>query len=480
VILTENNASAKKSKHLQKTDRREWLADLAGSGEWHKLRQLRSGTVHGQGRLADESGELVGSENWAITFARYLESVQWAVRPATLVERPLLFPELLVSSAPITLHELRKAAAALSDKKAAGPDGHPVEFWKALLAEDGDAATWLLEFCNACWSKRKLSKAWHLHEVALIFKKGDPSDCGNYRPICLLSAAYKIPAMIILRRLMAAGADDRLSPSQFGFRPKRGTEDALHCARRAVEEAWAHRNGSVHLLALDWRKAFDSINANGLLSALKRFGIPQFLLDIISSIYSDREFRVNECGIQSDTHKQQAGICQGCPLSPFLVIIVMTVLMRDAYEMLGKEASDAALASRLYDILYADDTLIIASVAEHAEELAKTIEKAGAEYGLSLLWGKVQAMPVCTSRKLRQANGEPMKEYDAINYLGGLVSNYGRVDSELSRRIGLASAVPENQASLEPYRAFSSAENGIFSSICNVQTAVWPVHDVAC
>ena len=54
--------------------------------------------------------------------------------------------------------------------------------------------------------------------------------------------------------------------------------------------------------------------------------------------------------------------------------------------------------------------------------------------------GKVQAMPVCTTERLLRDNLEPMKEFDTMTDLGGLISNDGRVDAELSRRIGFASA----------------------------------------
>ena len=219
-------------------------------------------------------------------------------------------------------------------------------------------------------------------------------------------------------RLIEAGANHRISSSQFGFRPKRGTEDALHCARRAVDVAWAHRDGKVHLLALDWRKAFDSINAEGLIDALRRFGIPQFFLEIVKSIYSDRAFRVKDGDTTSDRRRQHSGICQGCPLSPFLFIMVMTILMHDAYGMLGAHSSRAVERSSLYDILYADDTLVVGADAKCVEELAVAIEKSGARYGMSLHWGKVQAMPVRTDAKLHQANGDEMQRCDSIIYLG--------------------------------------------------------------
>ena len=108
-----------------------------------------------------------------------------------------------------------------------------------------------------------------------------------------------------------------------------------------MEEAWAHRGGEVHLLALDWRKAFDSINASGLLSALKRFGLPDFVVEAVAAIYSELVFHVKENSSTSQRRQQHAGICQGCSLSPFLFIIVMTVLMKDATDMLQSGARDA-------------------------------------------------------------------------------------------------------------------------------------------
>ena len=176
------------------------------------------------------------------------------------------------------MKELRVALKALRDKKASSPDGHPLEFWKAVVdspgPDGGEGAAWLHKFVNCVWEGAHVPDDWHLQHVVLIYKKGDPADCGNYRPICLLNSAYNFFAMILLKRLLRAGADKRIPPTQFGFRSHRGTEDALHCARRAIERASAEKNGRLHLIALGWQKAFDSINADALMNALRRFGVP--------------------------------------------------------------------------------------------------------------------------------------------------------------------------------------------------------------
>lgn len=51
--------------------------------------------------------------------------------------------------------------------------------------------------------------------------------------------------------------------------------------------ALAQRSGQVAMLALDWAKAFDSINVDSLISALSLFGIPAKMLRILKHNYDD-------------------------------------------------------------------------------------------------------------------------------------------------------------------------------------------------
>ena len=430
----------KQIKQSARSDRRNWLEQLAGSNDWRSLHKLRKGTSLKQGRLKDASGDFVDNTVRADTFAEYLSSVQWASRPITAMSETPLFEVLPVNQQEITMSELRAALKKFRLGKASGPDDIPIEYWQAVVFNPGQGADWLLSFCNCIWSGQSVPQSWHLQRVAMVFKKEDPAICGNYRPICLLNSAYKVFAMIILRRLLEAGADERMWASQFGFRPKRNTEQALHCVRRAIEAAQGHKNGRVHLLALDWAKAFDSINPQALLMSLRRFGLPDHVLNVISSIYSDRQFFVEECGVRSCAAPQSSGICQGCPLSPFLFGIVMTTLMSDAYDLLGQSARHDCDLGLLYDILYADDTLLLGSAACHVEELANAVAIVGLQYGLSLHWQKTQALSVGTATPLRRPDGTVINDSGTMIYLGGLLASNQGSQSELSRRIGLAAS----------------------------------------
>ena len=297
-----------------KGDRARWLDALVATGDWSQVRKLRKGHTPSQGRLRNANGAYVSSEQRAETLAQHLESVQWSVRPTTVVpEREHIHSPLLADIGRITEREVLKAAKTLKRNRARGMDDIPAEYWKAVLVENSESARWVVDFCNACWQQRAAPDIWHKARVATIFKSGDPADCNNDRPISLLTIGYKLFAQVLLNRLKEAGAEDRIWKTQFGFRRGRGTSDALLLARLTLEKAWGGKNGGVAMLALDWAKAFDSVSPAALANAMKRFGVPPVFIEMVLGIYSQRQFLVRDGGFTSDWHAQAFGISQGCP-----------------------------------------------------------------------------------------------------------------------------------------------------------------------
>ena len=281
-------------------DREEWLNNLVASGEWSSIRFLYRTKVPCHGKLRNLAGELVESSQRADTFAQYLAGVHWAA-PATAIAagKPPIFQQLDVFLGTPTQLEVTLAAHKLKCGKACGPDGVPVEYWKVLLNEKGLGAAFLTKLVCMCWEGKSIPAKWHHFNVALLFKKGSVEACSNYRPISLLNAAYKVFSMILLMRLKRAGAEDRLWSTQFGFRSKRSTLDALFVVRKNIEQAWATRNGKLILLALDWARAFDSITPSALITALQRCGIPEVMIQIIQRTNTDGVFTVSAGGERS-------------------------------------------------------------------------------------------------------------------------------------------------------------------------------------
>jgi len=51
------------------------------------------------------------------------------------------------------------------------------------------------------WNKEELSEEWKESIIVPIYKKGDKTDCSNYKGISLLSTTYKILSNILLSKL---------------------------------------------------------------------------------------------------------------------------------------------------------------------------------------------------------------------------------------------------------------------------------------
>ncbi len=422
-----------------KNDRAEWLNRALASGDWHQIRKLRKRSPANQGRLRDSQGKVVSSEERAETLAEYLESIQWAVRPASIVERPRQDNSPLpVLRGPITEPEVITAASALKNNRAVGLDDVPGEFWKAVLTPGSYALRQFTLFCNTCWTNKEVPDQWHESRVVMLFKKGDPASCENYRPISLLCIAYKLFANILLRRLRDAGAEDRIWRTQFGFRSSRGTCDALFIARRELERANSEKHGKSVFLALDWAKAFDSVSPDGLSDALSRFGLPESFVDMIQAIYSKRCFIVSDAGARSRWHNQRYGICQGCPLSPFLFVVLMTVLLQDAKKDLQDRGVILSSSCLCNELVYADDTLLIDVDDGAIEQFMDCVGKAGAEYGLTFNWKKLEAMAVNTVADIQKPDKSFVKVGESMVYLGSLLTVDGHADAEVGRRIGMA------------------------------------------
>ena len=135
-----------------------------------------------------------------------------------------------------------------------------------------------------------------------------------------------------------------------------------------------------------------------LLKALREFQIPVELMRIIEGLYKNPEFYVEVDGIQSSKAKQETGVRQGCPLSPYLFILLMDrifemipVIAKD-YErsMKTPKVKKPSMKLSFMSLLYADDTLLGVNQEEITESLLWAIEDISGVFGLKLNRKKCQ------------------------------------------------------------------------------------------
>ena len=118
------------------------------------------------------------------------------------------------------LEDLKYRIKQLARGKQPGDDGIVYEFLK-------DGPEELLEIIhqaiNSLLTKTtKVPADWKGGMIRLLYKKGDPFLCKNYRPVVLLRAIYKLYTSILTDRLYnIAERNKLLHPSQEGFRRDR-------------------------------------------------------------------------------------------------------------------------------------------------------------------------------------------------------------------------------------------------------------------
>lgn len=213
---------------------------------------------------------------------------------------------------------VRKALCSLDIHKSSGPDGIPPVVLKTCAPELAPVLTRLFRHSYALGV---VPTSWKTALVHPIPKKGDRSDPCNYRPIAITSLLSKIMESIINRQLLRYLEEHQLiSDRQYGFRQGRSAGDLLvyltHRWAAAIES-----KGEALAVSLDMAKAFDRVWHKALLSKLPSYGLPEKLCKWVSSFLSERSIKVVVDGSCSESKPVNAGVPQGCVLSPTLFLL---------------------------------------------------------------------------------------------------------------------------------------------------------------
>jgi len=248
--------------------------------------------------------------------------------------------------------ELLRTLSSCSVTSTPGCDGLPYSCFKAAES----CAEWrnaLLMFMNIVLEASVLPSTWKMGVVVPLHKSGSKTCFSNYRPISLTFCFCKIFERLIFQRI-STHIDVQLDDCQAGFRW--GSDEHVY----VLSEALRLRRGTATWCAfVDIKKAFDTVWRDAALLKLAKAGVDGSVWCLIEDLISDRACRVRVNGQLSSSWSDEAGVGQGCVLSPLLFSLVINSLIADVKRHCAGIQLGGHAGPRLTALLYADDLVIL-------------------------------------------------------------------------------------------------------------------------
>ena len=311
------------------------------------------------------------------------------------------------------IDDVCKLLCKIDPSKSPGPDNIPGKLLK-------EGAQWidepLTKLFNMSMTTGRLPKDWTRAHITPIYKKGPKNLPNNYRPVSLTSFIVKIMERLIHQELPQFFTNNnKLISSQHGFRSKHS------CQTQLLESAhqWAKaldQKSSVHVIFLDFSKAFDTVPHMKLCTKLDNIGIRGDILNWIRAFLSDCQQRVlldNQC---SEWTTVTSGVPQGSILGPLLFL----VYVNDISTNMSSETR-----------LFADDCTLFRNVSckQDCISLHNDLTKIfswSQTWQLSLNISKCKVLCISNKRSspsyTYMMNNSPLEFVDDFKYLGVHIS----------------------------------------------------------
>ena len=167
--------------------------------------------------------------------------------------------------------------------------------------------------------------------------------------------------------------------NQIGFCDGGRTEFNHFIILYLVERA-RRRGEELFVIALDFKKAFDSVNRIKLIETLIEYRVHPNIVDLVARLYSD-DRTVLTLGEMKREVRVNSGIKQGCPLSTTLFKLVTFMIIRKLEEEGAEYEVEGRNASSLF---FADDSMLFSKTKQDAEKNLRIMTEVGREYGLEI------------------------------------------------------------------------------------------------
>ncbi|KAF1313197.1 reverse transcriptase, partial [Globisporangium splendens] len=283
----------------------------------------------------------------------------------------------------LTIDEIEDQLQIVNGASSPGLDGIGHDVYKHFRLQLLPALHAAFSFC---WKHKKVPTAWKVGTVRLLYKKGDPNQPSNWRPICLQQCIYKLYSGILAKRFTRwMDTNERFSLAQKGFRAFNGCHEHNFLSTSLLDQT-RRMHRKLYNVWYDLKNAFGSLPQELMWRVLGMLRVDAAFIERAQNIYEDSHFVVNNAHDgPTDPIRQEIGVYQGCPLSPYLFIAALIPLLRGLQELPGV---GVPLAENFRPCVsaYADDIKIFSDSASGIRSAHQLVER-------FLKWTTMRANP---------------------------------------------------------------------------------------
>ena len=237
--------------------------------------------------------------------------------------------------------------------------------------------TYLTNTFNNILKTKQIPDSWHEAKTVILFKKGDPKDIKNYRPIkSLLSHSYKIFRRLLQSRIERT-LDENQPREQASFRKGYSTTDHLQALNQTTEKSNEY-NLPLCIGFIDYEKAFDTAEHFAIFKALRKTNINETYINILLNIYSQATAKIHLDKSVCEEFPIHRGVRQGDPLSPKLFTAVMEEVFKQADISQGVYVDE----ENRTNFRFADDVALFNETTKQMEKHLNSLNSESLKVGL--------------------------------------------------------------------------------------------------
>ena len=294
---------------------------------------------------------------------------------------------------------------------------------------------------------------WNIGIIIPLYKyKGAANDPNNYRGITLLSSTGKLFTSIINTRLTNyLNNVGLLGEDQAGFRAGYFTSDHIFTLK-CIIDIYLQSKKRVYCAFVDYKKAFDLVNRSALWSKVISSCINGKLMNVIFNLYKNAKSCVKVNDNTSPLFNCNVGVRQGENLSPLLFAIFLndleSTLRKDHVQGLNfvnqliinnLSDNDVEMYLRLYVLLYADDTIILAESSNALQRALSSLKSYCSTWDLAVNTSKTKIV-IFSRGKVRNRptfyfGNDTIDVCDDYTYLGVTFNYNGNFKNAINKQV---------------------------------------------